>query len=1004
MGNSNSNYPVHRTTSQFISPLKFVPLSPILNDTTYNHHKKLKQHKKTNCRSRTIDLQQSSTPFYTFPDHKQYIPHPHQHQNSRTRQHRHERKLKHSSLYESHSFNRSQTDLFSQSPFTLKIDNPSGTNTIDLHDSATQLASIDGFDSFLFDNNNNNDDQNNANSLLNDCKDVSAKKRVSKAHQSKIKDYVHPRSSSASSKKTRPIYSKSTCGKLPLSTTNDLLILPSLSYAPNNGGQNFDDSGIDLSLETTANAGTMAPRSSSPLNEFDPATANDFHAINKSTFTKASTVPVVTESSSSVDFCRDSIAALRAKHNFKPHTTHDLSLKRGESYFLLEKTNSDWWKVANSKGQIGYTPANHFEYCDDRDCYTPQLSHKIDRSSSCLESQLSNTALTFSPNYITAPSSSELSRSNHHNNKNLSNNSQEFRPIVETESVSNVSCLSPSTNGENQDLRNSSVSLMKTMRTNDDDSERNKERRKLSSNSTNNNVRSSLQKTHSFSLSKSPLIDNAKQEEQIQHLPYYHRNLDRSKTEAILKMINRPGCFLIRDHLTKSQRSNNSSTKNTNEKTLNQVIETPYVLSVLSLSNTVYHYLLYYVDKKYFIKPFSDSYDTLAHLIDAHRLNEGVLPCKLVEYPTKISLPSHNTSISSGEYKKNQQQDDDQQQYSHASSSTVGWTSVKQTSSARASPSLSSSTSSSSSNSIPSSQFTINMKKLIRQEIIGRGHFGVVYKGIYNNELLVAIKTLLFSLDDDRSREQEMLKEAKTMMHLNHPNLVRLYGIGRYQERICLVTEYISNGCLLYYLQNNQELLLGDLKKSLKRFNSFALQICKAMVYLESKSIIHRDLAARNCLVGEQDVVKVGDFGMARFIIDDIYQGKSDTPFPLRWSSPEVLFRREYSIKSDVWSFGVLLWEIYSLGDTPFGKIIQNDFAAQLIKSCHMPTRPQLCPQPIYRSIMSKCWTFRVQDRPMFSTIKRILEKVCRIGTASQNEDETCYVQQHSASRSQLLY
>jgi Bruton agammaglobulinemia tyrosine kinase len=107
-----------------------------------------------------------------------------------------------------------------------------------------------------------------------------------------------------------------------------------------------------------------------------------------------------------------------------------------------------------------------------------------------------------------------------------------------------------------------------------------------------------------------------------------------------------------------------------------------------------------------------------------------------------------------------------------------------------------------------------------------------------------------------------------------------------------------------------------------------------------------------------------------------IYEGRSDTPFPLRWSSPEVLLYREYSSKSDVWSYGILLWEIFSLGQIPFGEFVSNDIAAQLIKTGHMPTKPPLANQIIFTQIITPCWSSKASDRPSFSFIKQILKEI----------------------------
>jgi hypothetical protein len=313
------------------------------------------------------------------------------------------------------------------------------------------------------------------------------------------------------------------------------------------------------------------------------------------------------------------------------------------------------------------------------------------------------------------------------------------------------------------------------------------------------------------------------------HLDYYYNDLDRNKSESILRLLNRPGCFLIRKH-----QSNLSSSCE---------IESPYVLSMIGPSLKMSHYLLYRIKESLFLKPYSlEYYNSIKDLVDAHRQNAGILPCTLIEYPIRLKSIKKNLSSSS--------------------SSTISKCSKTSESS-----------------------LIIETNKLIRQEIIGRGHFGIVYKGLfhllfqilfllflslglYNNHIYVAIKTFsissLLSLDECQSN---MLSEARTMMDLHHPYLIHFYGITYYDNQLCLVTEYMPNGCLLFWLQQQQQRQqeTSDISLLRRRLGLFSLQICDAMSYLESKLIIHRDLAARNCLVDQNaNLVKVTDFGMAR--------------------------------------------------------------------------------------------------------------------------------------------
>ncbi|XP_052537892.1 tyrosine-protein kinase TXK-like isoform X4 [Tympanuchus pallidicinctus] len=205
-------------------------------------------------------------------------------------------------------------------------------------------------------------------------------------------------------------------------------------------------------------------------------------------------------------------------------------------------------------------------------------------------------------------------------------------------------------------------------------------------------------------------------------------------------------------------------------------------------------------------------------------------------------------------------------------------------------------------------EWELNPSELTFMKELGRGQFGIVHLGKWKATIKVAIK----KINEGAMSEDDFMEEAKLMMKLSHPKLVQLYGVCTRQKPLYVVTEFLENGCLLNYLRQwrgklSRDMLLG-----------MCLDVCEGMEYLERNNFIHRDLAARNCLVNAEYTVKVSDFGMARYVIDDEYVSSSGAKFPIKWSSPEVFHFKKYSSKSDIWSFGVLMWEVFTEGKMPF--------------------------------------------------------------------------------------
>uniref|UniRef100_A0A8D0A310 Tyrosine-protein kinase n=1 Tax=Sander lucioperca TaxID=283035 RepID=A0A8D0A310_SANLU len=243
-----------------------------------------------------------------------------------------------------------------------------------------------------------------------------------------------------------------------------------------------------------------------------------------------------------------------------------------------------------------------------------------------------------------------------------------------------------------------------------------------------------------------------------------------------------------------------------------------------------------------------------------------------------------------------------------------------------------------------SEKWEINPSELTFMKELGSGQFGLVRLGKWRAQHRVAIK----AIREGAMYEEDFIEEAKVMMRLCHPKLVQLYGVCLQQRPLLIVAEFMENGCLLNFLRQRSRALRDAWLLSMCQ------DVCEGMEYLERQSFIHRDLAARNCLVNDHNVVKVCDFGMTRYVLDNQYTSSSGTKFPVKWSPPEVLHYSKYSSKSDVWSFGVVMWEIYSEGRTPFETHSNLDVVNDITRGVRL-YRPHRASQPLY-AIMYRCW------------------------------------------------
>uniref|UniRef100_A0A4W4DWG1 Tyrosine-protein kinase n=2 Tax=Electrophorus TaxID=8004 RepID=A0A4W4DWG1_ELEEL len=246
---------------------------------------------------------------------------------------------------------------------------------------------------------------------------------------------------------------------------------------------------------------------------------------------------------------------------------------------------------------------------------------------------------------------------------------------------------------------------------------------------------------------------------------------------------------------------------------------------------------------------------------------------------------------------------------------------------------------------------------------LGAGQFGEVWMAMYNNTTKVAVKTL----KPGTMTVAAFLQEANLMKTLQHDRLVRLFAVVTKTAPIYIITEFMSNGSLLDFLKSppGRKILLPKLI-------DFAAQIAEGMAYIEKKNYIHRDLRAANILVSKSLLCKIADFGLARVIEDNEYSAKEGAKFPIKWTAPEAINYGSFTIKSDMWSFGILLSELITYGKIPYTGLSNAEVMARLQRGYRMP-RPPNCPQSLY-SIMTSCWKAKPEERPTFDYMQSVLE------------------------------
>uniref|UniRef100_V9KMG1 Tyrosine-protein kinase n=1 Tax=Callorhinchus milii TaxID=7868 RepID=V9KMG1_CALMI len=245
---------------------------------------------------------------------------------------------------------------------------------------------------------------------------------------------------------------------------------------------------------------------------------------------------------------------------------------------------------------------------------------------------------------------------------------------------------------------------------------------------------------------------------------------------------------------------------------------------------------------------------------------------------------------------------------------------------------------------------------------LGAGQFGEVWMGTWNGTTKVAVKTL----KPGTMSPEAFLEEAQIMKRLRHDKLVQLYAVVS-EEPIYIVTEFMSQGSLLEFLKDGDGRIL-----KLPQLVDMAAQIAAGMAYIERMNYIHRDLRAANILVAENLVCKIADFGLARLIEDNEYTARQGAKFPIKWTAPEAALYGKFTIKSDVWSFGILLTELVTKGRVPYPGMNNREVLEQVERGYRMPS-PHGCPGSLH-DLMIQCWKKDPEDRPTFEYLQSFLE------------------------------
>ena len=256
-------------------------------------------------------------------------------------------------------------------------------------------------------------------------------------------------------------------------------------------------------------------------------------------------------------------------------------------------------------------------------------------------------------------------------------------------------------------------------------------------------------------------------------------------------------------------------------------------------------------------------------------------------------------------------------------------------------------------------KWDIDRTQLKRVKNLGEGTFAVVLEGLWNGKMPVALKSLKIVT----APISRFIQEAALMRKLRHHKVVQVYAVSTEEEPLYIITEFMKHVSLLGYLHTTKGRSL-----KLPHLVNIATQVAEGMAYLEEQDYPHCDLCAKNVLVGDSLECKVVDCGLIRVIGSDLHKAHTGAEFRVKWTAPEVAADNKFTIKSDVWSFGILLYEIITYGRFPYPDLTNDEVIEKVTQGYRMP-QPKECSY-MYYNIMLKCWREEPENRPTFEALQ----------------------------------